>query len=236
MSDQLENLPSGVDRPPGQQETSVWSRVLRFVKRSEQQENELKLLTRQVLRKLMQGISEKGYVTLRHEKDSGKLRRVGFLVFFKSRDIPRLRVHMVKHENPDSGVSLMPHDRLVIQATEADPSKNRRDIAIVNSFGMPEGEYKFLYRRDADQEDSHNPIPRSTKEKIGFLRQILETEVDEKVTEDLFGQPYQPGVANEPYTRDMDGTKVVVNRLWVRDIKSQALMDGLQQQMKPLME
>ncbi len=184
----------------------------------------MRVLTTQVVQRLLRGISDYGIVSLFHDRETGELDTALFTVYFKSPRIPRLHVTLWKHEVKPSKSSLKLHRQLfgvgdtkmLIDAIEFRPSESKRALAIVQEWEMNEGDYKIAYRRDADKEATNMPIPRSTQEKIRFLRHILETEVDEAATEEHFGRPYIPG---DIISNSGPEDSRVHHKYWVRDIR-----------------
>jgi hypothetical protein len=64
------------------------------------------VLTEQVVRKLMEDISEGGRVSLFHNKDTGKLETAICTVYLKSQNIPRLWVELWGETTPPTQSSI----------------------------------------------------------------------------------------------------------------------------------
>lgn len=194
-------------------------------KRKETQEGSVEILTQEVVRKLLEGISEKGMVSLFHDNETGQLTTEIYSAYFTSSEIKRLRVELWrKHVEREDRAA---HERffgekpirLHIQAIEELPNHcGGRDIAVVQRWGTPENDYEIVYRHSADKEAANQAIARSASEKAKFLKEILATEVDEAATADKFGAPYSEG-ATWSNTRPEDTD--THNAYWVRDIKNQ---------------
>ncbi len=214
--------------------------LVRRTHRKEKQEEELKILTKQVATKLLEGISEKGMVSLFHDKETGNFDTALFTTYFTSPTLPHLRVTLWKHDIRPDEKALETEKRffgvvgnkLSIQATESVPSEGRRAIDIQQRWDMKEDECELVYRRNATDEATNMPIPRSNGEKIKFLREILATEVDEVATEKHFGRPYSKGDIRTSNMPDASTTHIAY---WVRDVRDQlpALTHG---SVKPLSE
>jgi hypothetical protein len=97
------------------------------------------------------------------------------------------------------------------------PTKRKRAIAVIQSWEMPEGSFEINYRRNAREEASNQPIPRSAKEKIKFLEDILETEIDPVRTSEPFGRLYVPG---DTYSGGDTEDGLTHHAYWVRDLKN----------------
>lgn len=182
--------------------------------------------TGHVVQKLLTGIADHGIVSLFHVRESGEFNTALFTVYFRSRTLPHLYVTLWKQDSTPSPSSLDMERRLFgvtgpslcIETIEMVPSKGNRAIAVTHNWDMEEGDYAIVYRRDAIKEATNMPKPRSNREKIIFLREILETEVDETATEKHFGRPYSPG---DTWSNSGPPDPLIHRAYWVRDLKGQ---------------
>lgn len=219
---------------PGTQESGIvpfqdkpsWlkAKFEKLIGRDKEQRRLLEI-TEQVTKKLMKDISEGGRVSLFHRKDTGALDTAMATVYLKSPKIPCLWVELWGKTVPPTQSSIefwksffgKAQHRKFISAIEMEPSKTSRAIAVSQSWDMPEGSFEINYRRDAMKEASNQPVPRSNREKIKFLEQILETTIDPVETSRPFGQLYVPG---DTYggTDTSDGR--THHACWARDLKN----------------
>lgn len=173
-----------------------------YYRRKERQQEELIALTRKVVKKLIEGVSEGGTVSLFHNKTTGIFETAIFAGFFTSPKLPHLQATLWKDDIKPSEQSLRLHkslfgvtdSRIYIQATEW-PQGNLggRSIMVVQQWDMGPDDWDIVYRRNADKEAGNAAIPRSNGEKMKFLREILETTIDTAANEKHFGRPYVKG-------------------------------------------
>ncbi|OGD60720.1 hypothetical protein A3I57_01510 [Candidatus Beckwithbacteria bacterium RIFCSPLOWO2_02_FULL_47_23] len=210
---------------PRKELSGLISRFEKLLRGGDKEQRRLLELTEQVVKKLMKDISEGGRVSLFHKKDTGILTTAIATVDLKSRKIPNLWVELWGETTPPTQSSMELHKHLFgvtqhrkfISAIEMSPSQSKRAIAVIQSWDMPEGNFEINYRRDADKEASNQAIPRSNKEKINFLEQILETTVDPVETSRPFGRLYVPG---DTYGGSDTSDGRTHHAYWVRDLKN----------------
>lgn len=194
----------------------------------DKEEKRLLELTEKVANKLIKDIAEEGRVSLFHKKSTGKLETVLCTVYLTSPKIPCLDVTLWNESTSPDQESIDWHKEFFgvaqhkrfISATELEESLTHRSIAIIQRWDMSDGSYEINYRRDADKEGANRPVPRSTKEKIQFLEEILETTVDKAKTARPFGQPYTPG---DTYGGRETSDGRIHHAYWVRDLKGKRL-------------
>lgn len=192
---------------------------------NDKEQKRLLELTEQVVKKLMKDIAGGGRISLFHKKDTGTLDTVIATVYLKSPQIPCLHVTLWGETTPPTQSSMEFHKyffgvaqhRKFISAIEATPSKSKRAIAVVQNWDMPEESFEINYRRDAMEEASNQPVPRSNREKIKFLEQILETTTDPVETSRPFGRLYVPG---DTYSGGDTGDGRTHHAYWARDLKN----------------
>jgi len=201
---------------------SMFEKLLRG---GDKEQRRLLELTEQVVKKLMKDIAEGGRVSLFHKKDTGILDTVIATVYLQSPKIPCLWIQLWGEATPPAQSSMELHKylfgkaqhRKFVSAIEMAPTKSKRAIAVIQSWDMPEGSFEINYRRDADKEAGNQAIPRSNREKIKFLEQILETSVDPVETSKPFGQLYVPG---DTYGGGDTFNGLTHHAYWVRDLKN----------------
>lgn len=194
----------------------------------DKEEKRLLELTEQVVKKLFKDISEEGRVSLFYKKNTGMLDTVICSVSLTSQKIPRLDVTLWNESVPPSQKSIDLHRELFgmtqhkrfISATEFSPSKTSRSIGVIQSWDMPEGSFVLNYRRNAIKETVNSTIPRSNKEKIKFLEEILQTTVNKTATAEPFGRPYVHG---DTYGGGETSDGAVHHAYWVRDLKNKQI-------------
>lgn len=213
--------------PPQPESRSFRSLILRKLTPGGKEDQErLVELTQRVVAKLVGDISERGMVSLFHEKETGTLDAAIFTVYLTSHKLPSLRVMLWGENSQPSQSSLAAEQRLFgvtiprqfIEAFENEPSRRRRGIAVVKRRDTNENSYEIEYRRDVSIEAANMPIPRSIGEKMRFLQEILEATVDESATECHFGRPYHPGDTRSSSKPD---DPVEHRAYWVRDLREQ---------------
>jgi hypothetical protein len=196
----------------------------------DKEEKRLLELTEKVAKKLLTDILEEGRVSLFHKKATGKLDTVLCTVYLTSPKIPCLYVMLWNESTlPDQKsidfhkkfFGVVQHKRF-ISAIEGGESSTRRAIAIIQRWDMPDGSYEINYRRDADKEGTNMPVPRSAKEKIKFLEEILQMTVDKAETAEPFKRPYTPG---DTYGGGETADGRIHHAYWARDLKGEQLTD-----------
>jgi hypothetical protein len=201
--------------------------VRKIGRRKERPEEELEKLTGQVVQKLLQDISEHGLVQLSNKRETGVLETADFTVRLKSPKLPALRVTLkrnyIQPSQPSSELlkllSNPEPSRMFIQINEITPSQHHKGIVVVQGWDMPEDKYKIVYLRNTMEEDWHNPVPRSKREKMEFLKEILATEVDVAATEEYFGKPLIIWNDTKPSSEPDNPTTYHTYR--VRDVRGQ---------------
>ena len=197
----------------------------KLTRRKESRDEEIAELTRQVVEKLLAGIDDKGMVSIFHDRETGNFDSAIFTAYFKSARISQLHVILWKSEVKPSEENLefqrnilgRAANRLSLQAVEYSAwNRSESDVIIKQTWDMQEDDYEILYRRSASKEDPNKPIPRSGREKIRFLREILATEIDEDAIERHFGRSYTPGDTRSSTSPDDTFTH---HTYWVRDIR-----------------
>ncbi len=215
MSNQIEAVPHQPDRGISQF----------FRRKNEHSDRELVELTSKVVRKLVQGVSESGTASVFRTKASGAFEEAILNGYFTSKKIPRLHVMIWKDDIRPSDESLeshrkffgVTHPKIFISAVEYGTNHSgRRAIDVVQRWDMGPDEWEIIYRRDAIKEASNLPASRSNREKIKFLRQILETEIDTQACEQDFGRPYVPG---DTWSNDKSDDITSHRKHWMRDIR-----------------
>jgi hypothetical protein len=156
--------------------------VLGIKERREQQLNEL---IKQVAQKLMKDMVM-GRVGFFHDKKTGQLVTEVYGVDLKSSKHPNINVsvwkHFVRDEDP-----IGPSFRIVFNIWDSQfPNTDKSTMfSIVQKWDTPPGSFELKV--------SLNDKPKSHKETINFLRDVLETEVNEESVARHFGRPYHKG-------------------------------------------
>lgn len=187
----------------------------------ESQEQLIEQLTFQAAEKLMQGIAEKGMVSLFHDEINGELESEIYSARFTSPDIESLealvyRYHTERAWRGERGLQLY----MQILQHRRPGQHYTRCLNITRRYGDGPGEYGTTFKLDEYGRGGEREM--STKEKISFLKQILATEVDEAATEEKFGSPYSPGGTR---SSTLPGDGADHNAYWVRDLE--ASLEGL---------
>ena len=184
-------------------------------RRQELQEADISRLTEEVARKLLEGISEKGMVSLFHDKETGELITELYSAYFSSDEVESIHVWAAREriQKPST------FNKIWLQIQEHLPAGQTgyRVLHIEQGWDMEDGEYKPRFTRDVFKGNPNSHL--SNSEKIEFLKQLLASDVDEAQTERKFGAPYSPGGTRSSSTR-LDDTSVH-NAYWVRDISHQ---------------
>jgi len=139
----------------------------------------------QVAQKLMKDMVM-GRVGFFHDKITGQLVTEVYGVDLKSAKHPDISVrvwkHFVRDEDPIGSSFRIVFEIFDFQSQNTDKSTM---FSIVQKWDAPPGSFELKVH--------HNDKPKSHKETINFLRDVLETEVDEKSIANHFGRPYHKG-------------------------------------------
>ena len=183
-------------------------------RKQELQETDIGRLTKEVARKLLEGISEKGMVSLFHDKETGELVTELYSAYFSSDELESVHVWAAREHVQKPGT----FNKIWLQIQEHLPAGQvgYRVLHIEQGWDVEEGEYKTKFTRDVFKGGPNSNL--SNREKIEFLNQLFASGVDEAQTERKFGAPYTPGGTRSSSRPDDTSAH---HAYWVRDISHQ---------------
>lgn len=191
----------------------------RLAQRNELQEQTLDALAQEAAKRLIEGIAEKGMVSLFHDRETGELITEMYSAFFGSSELQRVHVDVTRnHRRRNEALpgAVSPKISISIIENLGSIRQGKRVAHIVHEWGMADGEYRTEFIRDVLKGDPNKTL--STKEKSQFLQQLIDAEVDETETERKFGAPYTEGGTR---SSNRPGDTSVHHAYWVRDIRNQ---------------
>jgi hypothetical protein len=113
--------------------------------RKESEEQKLEELTGQVVEKLLQDISEQGYVSFVHDKKTGVLKTAIFKVYLTPIKLTPIWVMLNRHyiEPSQSSFDFIATDRMFLEADEGIQDQPCRSIIVSQRWNMPENSYEL---------------------------------------------------------------------------------------------
>lgn len=209
----------------------------RLAASEEARQERLEQLTHDVATKLLNGIAEKGWVSLFGSKKTGERVTEMYNAEFTSSEMPCLGVTVIRQftdswnndaplPSPRVNISIIEHGYI---SDGRFVSKNDyRSVSIGHSNNYPR-DTGFYSRyavggNDEGEPDIHDKSKTKVipyEDKVRFLEEILRTEVDVEKTEKRFGAPYTPGGVRHVEDTPSYETAHTYIGYWVRDIHDQ---------------
>jgi hypothetical protein len=195
-------------------------------------QDQLSDLMRSVAIKVLQGVVEKGQVSIFSAHATGERTQEIFTVGFSSEELPFLRATVSRsHVNLPHLTELGEDEpKIEIDLKEFDEPLGigRRALKLVQTWGMKQGEFDLTYSVGDNEEPE--ALMRQNQE-ASLLKQILEATVDDNEVVMRFGRPYTHGdsfsTSGDAFVREDGSYGDDHVAYWVRDVIEGNVSPGL---------